>query len=153
YIIRGAKAWTTHGGAADFYTVMARTGTGGRGISCFHVPADTAGLSAERPERKMGLMASRTSTVNFDDVRVSADNLIGKEGQGLPIALAALDAGRLGISAVATGLSQAALDLSTEYAKTRETFGRRIIEHQGIGFLLAEMAAATASSRATYLSA
>ena len=153
FVINGAKAWTTHGGVADFYTVMARTGAGSRGISCFFVPADTPGIEADPPERKMGLMGSRTSTVRFDDVRVSADQLIGDEGQGLAIALAALNAGRLGISAVATGLSQAALELAVGYAKSRESFGKHIIEHQGLGFLLSDMAAAVAVSRATYLAA
>lgn len=153
FLITGAKAWTTHGGVADFYTVMARTGPGSRGISCFFVPADSPGIEADEPEHKMGLMGSRTSTVRFDHVRVGPDQLIGRAGQGLTIALAALDAGRLGISAVATGLSQAALDLAVGYAKTREAFGKHIIEHQGLGFLLSDMAAATGASRATYLAA
>ncbi|MBF0673332.1 MAG: acyl-CoA dehydrogenase family protein [Salinibacterium sp.] len=154
YVIRGAKAWTTHGGHADFYTVMARTSdNGGKGISCFLVPADTPGLSASSPEQKMGLTGSTTATMNFDDVRIPADHLIGEEGQGLAIAFAALDSGRLGIAAVATGLGQAALDLSVEYAHSRETFGKPIIEHDGLAFLLADMDVAVASSRALYLAA
>ncbi|ROO84489.1 hypothetical protein EDD29_2014 [Actinocorallia herbida] len=154
YVLNGAKAWTTHGGHADFYTVMARTGDdGGRGISCFHVPADTPGLAFDRPEEKMGLTGSATVTVRLEDVRVPADHLVGAEGQGLAIALAALDAGRLGIAAVATGLSQAALDHAVAYAKQREAFGKAIIDHQGLGFLLADMAAATETARAAYLSA
>ena len=150
YVIRGQKAWTTHGGQADFYKVMARTGDT---ISCFFVPADTPGLSADTPEQKMGLMGSTTATMLFDDVRVPAERRLGEEGQGLKIALAGLDAGRLGISAVATGLAQAALDVAVAYAKERETFGKPIIEHQGLAFLLADMAAAVESSRATYLAA
>ncbi|MGJ9423012.1 acyl-CoA dehydrogenase family protein [Aeromicrobium sp. CF3.5] len=154
YVIKGAKAWTTHGGEADFYKVMARTSDdGAKGISCFLVPADSPGLTADTPERKMGLTGSTTATMLFDDVRVPADRLLGAEGQGLQIALAGLDAGRLGIAAVATGVAQGALDAAITYAKERETFGRAIIDHQGLGFLLADMAAAVESARATYLAA
>ncbi len=154
YVISGAKAWTTHGGEADFYKVMARTSDdGGRGISCFLVPADSPGLSADTPERKMGLMGSTTATMLFDGVRVPVSRRLGEEGQGLPIALAGLDSGRLGIAAVATGIAQAALDAAVGYARERQTFGRPIIEHQGLGFLLADMAAAVESARATYLHA
>ena len=154
YVIRGQKAWTTHGGVADFYKVMARTSDDrAAGISCFLVPADTPGLSADKPELKMGLRGSTTSSMRFDDVRVPAERRLGEEGQGLRIALAGLDAGRLGIAAVATGLAQSALDVSVAYAKERETFGKPIIEHQGLAFMLADMAAAVESSRATYLAA
>ena len=154
YVITGTKAWTTHGGEADFYKVMARTSDdGGRGISCFLVPAGTPGLSAGVPEDKMGLMSSTTATMIFDRVRVPAERRLGAEGQGLPIALAGLDAGRLGIAAVATGVAQSALDLAVRYAKERETFGRPIIDHQGLAFVLADMAAAVESARATYLHA
>ncbi|MEO3825584.1 acyl-CoA dehydrogenase family protein [Actinomadura sp. B10D3] len=154
YVLNGAKAWTTHGGRADFYTVMARTSDEKtRGISCFHVPADTPGLEFDAPEDKMGLMGSTTATVRLVDARVPAGNLIGDEGQGLAIALAGLDAGRLGIAAVATGLAQGALDHAVAYAKEREAFGKAIIDHQGLAFVLADMAAAVESSRATYLSA
>ncbi|MGH1561510.1 acyl-CoA dehydrogenase family protein [Mumia sp. DW29H23] len=153
YVIDGAKAWTTHGGEADFYKVMARTAEGGRGISCFLVPADTPGLTVDNPEDKMGLMGSTTATMLFDGVRVPAERRLGDEGQGLPIALAGLDSGRLGIAAVATGVAQGALDVALAYAKDRETFGKPIIEHQGLAFLLADMAAAVESARATYLAA
>ncbi|TDE26693.1 acyl-CoA dehydrogenase family protein [Actinomadura sp. 6K520] len=154
YVLNGAKAWTTHGGKADFYTVMARTSDDGpRGVSCFHVPAGTPGLEFDEPEDKMGLMGSTTATVRLVDARVPAGNLIGSEGQGLSIALAGLDAGRLGIAAVATGLAQGALDVAVGYAKEREAFGKAIIEHQGLAFVLADMAAAVESARAVYLSA
>jgi alkylation response protein AidB-like acyl-CoA dehydrogenase len=154
YVISGAKAWTTHGGKADFYKVMARTSDdGGRGISCFLVPAGTPGLTADTPEQKMGLMSSTTATMLFDEVRVPSSRRLGAEGQGLPIALAGLDAGRLGIAAVATGLAQEALDVAIAYAKERETFGKKIIDHPGLGFVLADMAAAVESARATYLAA
>ncbi|MCK5892351.1 MAG: acyl-CoA dehydrogenase family protein [Aeromicrobium sp.] len=154
YVLTGAKAWTTHGGQADFYKVMARTSDdGGKGISCFLVPADSAGLTADVPEQKMGLMSSTTATMLFDGVRVPAERRLGQEGQGLPIALAGLDAGRLGIAAVATGVAQGALDAAIAYAQEREAFGKAIIDHQGLGFLLADMAAAVESARATYLHA
>jgi alkylation response protein AidB-like acyl-CoA dehydrogenase len=154
YVIRGQKAWTTHGGVADFYKVMARTSDdGAAGISCFLVPGDSPGLSADKPELKMGLRGSTTSTMVFDDVRVPVERRLGAEGDGLRIALAGLDAGRLGIAAVATGLAQGALEVSVAYAKERETFGKPIIEHEGLAFLLADMAAAVESARATYLAA
>ncbi len=154
YIINGAKAWTTHGGHADFYTTMVRTSDDrSRGISCFSVPASTPGLSADTPESKMGLTGSTTATMRFDNVSIGADRLVGDEGQGLQIALAGLDSGRLGIAAVAVGLAQQALDVAVAYAKERETFGRAIIDHQGLAFVLADMAAAVESARATTLSA
>jgi hypothetical protein len=153
YVLRGSKAWTTHGGHADFYKVMARTSGTRDGISCFLVPADTDGLSADSPERKMGLTGSATATMRFDDVRVPVERLLGEEGDGLRIALAGLDAGRLGIAAVATGLAQGALDQAVAYAQERETFGKPIIEHQGLAFLLADMEAAVQSARATTLHA
>ncbi|MEU0313086.1 acyl-CoA dehydrogenase family protein [Nocardioides sp. NPDC006273] len=153
YVLRGAKAWTTHGGQADFYKVMARTGDSRGDISCFLVPAGTPGLAADRPESKMGLMGSTTATMRFDDVRIPVERRLGAEGEGLRIALAGLDAGRLGIAAVATGLAQGALDAAVAYAQERETFDERIIDHQGMAFLLADMAAAVESARATYLAA
>ncbi|WP_043664445.1 acyl-CoA dehydrogenase family protein [Streptomyces xylophagus] len=154
WVARGTKAWVTHGGQADFYTVFLRTSPDPRdGISCFHVDARSPGLSAGAPERKMGLRSSTTALMNFDDVRIPGDRLIGEPGQGLKIALSALDAGRLGIAAVAVGIAQAALNHAVDYARERRTFGRRIIEHQGVGFLLADMAARTEAARATYLAA
>jgi len=153
YVINGSKAWVTHGGHADFYKVMARTSDARDGISCFLVPADAEGLSADPPERKMGLTGSATATMRFDGARVPAERLLGDEGDGLRIALAGLDAGRLGIAAVATGLAQGALDQAVAYAKERETFGRPIIEHQGLAFLLADMEAGVQSARATTLHA
>jgi alkylation response protein AidB-like acyl-CoA dehydrogenase len=153
YVLDGAKAWTTHGGQADFYLVMARTSTDRTGISSFLVPADTPGLAFDRPEHKMGLTGSTTATVRLEGVRIPTDRRIGDEGQGLQIALAALDGGRLGIAAVATGLAQGALDRAVAYARERETFGRPIIDHQGLGFLLADMEAAVQTARAMYLHA
>lgn len=153
YRVTGSKAWITHGGLADFYTLFARTGEGSQGISCFLVPKDTPGLSFGRPEEKMGLHAVPTTSAHYDDAFLPAERLIGAEGQGLPIAFSALDSGRLGVAAVAVGLAQSALDQAVAYAQERTTFGRKIIDHQGLGFLLADMAAAVDSARATYLDA
>ncbi|MFE7796379.1 acyl-CoA dehydrogenase family protein [Nocardia sp. NPDC057440] len=153
YRINGTKAWITNGGRADFYSLFARTGEGSRGISCFLVPRDTEGLSFGKPEEKMGLRGIPTTTAAYDDALLPADRLIGDAGQGLSIAFSALDSGRLGISAVAVGLAQRALDDAVAYAKERAAFGRRIIDHQGLGFVLADMAAAVDSARATYLDA
>ncbi|MUL65153.1 acyl-CoA dehydrogenase [Mycobacterium sp. CBMA 234] len=153
YRITGSKAWITHGGLADFYTLFARTGEGSQGISCFLVPADAEGLTFGRPEEKMGLHAVPTTTAHYDGVILPAERRLGAEGQGLSIAFSALDAGRLGVAAVAVGLAQSALDQAVAYAQERTTFGRKIIDHQGLGFLLADMAAAVDSARATYLDA
>jgi alkylation response protein AidB-like acyl-CoA dehydrogenase len=153
YVINGEKSWITHGGVADFYSLWARTGEGSRGVSCFLVPGDLPGLSFGKPEEKMGLAGVPTTSAFYDNANVEAERLIGKEGQGLQIAFSALDSGRLGIAACAVGLAQAALDEAVGYANERTTFGRKIIDHQGLGFLLADMAAAVGSARATYLDA
>ncbi|OZM77765.1 acyl-CoA dehydrogenase family protein [Pseudonocardia sp. MH-G8] len=153
YRITGTKAWITHGGRAGFYALFARTAPGAGGVSCFLAPGHAEGLSFGRPEEKMGLHAVPTTTAHWDGAVLEPDRLIGAEGQGLAIAFSALDSGRLGIAAVATGIAQAALDTATAYANERTAFGRRIIDHQGLGFLLADMAAAVGSARATYLDA
>ncbi|KZF03409.1 acyl-CoA dehydrogenase family protein [Rhodococcus cerastii] len=153
YTVNGSKAWITHGGVADFYNLFARTGEGSKGISCFLVPDGTDGLSFGRPEEKMGLHAVPTTSAHYDNVHVPTEWRIGAEGQGLQIAFSALDAGRLGIAAVAVGIAQAALDDAVKYAQERTAFGKKIIDHQGLGFVLADMAAAVDSARATYLDA
>lgn len=154
YVLTGSKAWISSGGHADFYTVFARTSEDGpRGLSCFHVPAGTEGMSFAPPERKMGLDSDTVCEVIFDGARVPAAQRIGAEGQGMSIALAALDNGRLGIAAAATGLAQSALDAAVAYAKEREQFGKKIGEFQGLAFLIADMEAAVTSARATYLHA
>ena len=154
YRLDGTKAWITHAGQADFYTVLARTSDDGpRGISCFLVPSDAAGLVAASPERKMGLKGSPTAQLVLTGVRVGTDRLVGQLGQGFPIALAALDTGRLGIAACAVGLAQSALDLAIEYAGERRQFGRAIREFEGLAFMLADMATAVAAARALYLAA
>ncbi|MGY1735967.1 acyl-CoA dehydrogenase family protein [Geodermatophilus sp. SYSU D00684] len=152
WVATGEKAWVTHGGQADFYTTFLRTpDDGDRAISCFHLTPDLPGLSAAPPEQKMGLTGSTTAAIRLDDVAVPGDRMVGEPGRGLAIALGALDSGRLGVSAVAVGLAQSALDVAVAYALEREAFGRRIVDHQGVAFLLADMAAAVESARATYL--
>lgn len=153
YVLNGSKAWITHGGKAHFYSLFARTAEGSKGISCFLVPGDLEGLSFGKPEEKMGLHAVPTTSAFYDNARLDADRLIGTEGQGPSIAFSALDSGRLGIAAVAVGIAQAALDEAVRYANERTTFGRKIVDHQGLGFLLADMSAAVVSARATYLDA
>ena len=159
YVVNGVKAWISHAGQADFYTLFARTsgdheGPGrARGISCLHVPADTPGVSAAAPEHKMGMRSSVTAQMIFDRARVPAGHLVGEEGKGFAIALAALDAGRLGIAACATGVAQAALDAAVSWARERHQFGRPIADFEGVSFLLADMATAVEAARALYLSA
>jgi alkylation response protein AidB-like acyl-CoA dehydrogenase len=154
YIVNGTKAWITHAGHANFYSLMARTGgPGAAGISCLLVEGAAPGLSAGPPERKMGLRASPVGQVRFESVAVPADRLIGAEGQGFSIAMSALDSGRLGIAASAVGLAQAALDQAVRYAGERTAFGRPIHEFQGVSFMLADMAAGVEAGRQLYLHA
>ncbi|MEU3405684.1 acyl-CoA dehydrogenase family protein [Streptomyces sp. NPDC006670] len=154
WVITGTKAWITHGGVADFYTVLARTGAPGpKGITAFLVPGDAEGLTAAVPEKKMGMKGSPTAQLHFDGVRVPDSRRIGDEGQGFTIALAALDAGRLGIAACAIGVAQAALDEAVSYALGRKQFGHPIADFQGLRFMLADMATKIEAGRALYLAA
>ncbi|MGC0333291.1 alkylation response protein AidB-like acyl-CoA dehydrogenase [Streptomyces sp. SAI-170] len=154
WVLTGTKAWITHGGIADFYTVMARTGEDGpRGITAFLVPGDAEGLSAAAPEKKMGMKGSPTAQIHLDGVRVPDSRRIGEEGQGFTIALSALDSGRLGIAACAIGVAQAALDEAVAYAQDRRQFGKPIADFQGLRFMLADMATQIEAGRALYLAA
>jgi alkylation response protein AidB-like acyl-CoA dehydrogenase len=159
FSIQGTKAWISHAGQADFYALFARTSGDpegkdrAKGISCFHVPANTPGVTAGNPEHKMGMRGSVTAQVAFDNALIPEDQLIGEQDRGFAIALTALDAGRLGIAACATGVAQAALDTAVTYATQRRQFGRPIIEFQGLAFMLADMATSVAAARALYLAA
>ena len=154
YVVNGTKQWISNGSCADYYILFARTSDDvKRGLSAFVVPADTAGMSFGAPEKKMGLACDVTTQVIFEDARLPAAQLIGEEGAGMRVALSALDAGRLGIAAVATGIAQAALAHAVEYAGEREQFGKPIGHQQGLQFLLADMAAEVERARATYLHA
>ncbi len=154
YVVRGTKAWISHAGEADFYALFARTSDdGSRGISCLLAAADTPGLAAAAPEKKMGLTGSRTAQIMLDGARVPRNRLLGAEGQGFGIALSALDGGRLGIAASAVGVAQAALDAAVAWARQRRQFGQAIIDFQGLKFMLADMATSVAAGRALYLAA
>src|SRR4051794_36698512 len=154
YVVNGAKAWVTHGGHADFYNLMVRTGgEGPAGISCLLADASTPGLLPQPPEKKMGMRSSHTSTIVLDGARVPADRLLSEEGNGFKIAMSALDSGRLGIAAVAVGVAQAAMELAVSYAKERKQFSRSIADFQGVSFLLADMATQVEAARSLYLAA
>jgi hypothetical protein len=154
YTVTGTKAWITHAGNADFYNVFARTGgPGAAGISCLLADAATPGIVPQAAERTMGLRSSPVAQIAFDGARVPAERLVGDEGVGFRIAMQALDSGRLGIAACAVGLAQAALDYASAYARDREQFGHPIIDFQGLGFMLADMATLVSAARALTLAA
>jgi alkylation response protein AidB-like acyl-CoA dehydrogenase len=154
YVVNGTKQWISNGSCADYYILFARTSEDPkRGLSTLVVPGDTPGMTFGAPEKKMGLASDVTTQVIFDGARIPAAQLVGEEGAGMKVALSALDAGRLGIAAVATGIAQAALAHAVSYAGERQQFGRPIGELQGLQFLLADMAADVERARATYLMA
>jgi alkylation response protein AidB-like acyl-CoA dehydrogenase len=154
YVVNGTKQWISNGSCADYYILFARTSDDPkRGLSTFVLPGELPGMSFGAPEKKMGLACDVTTQVVFEDARIPAAQLVGVEGSGMKVALSALDAGRLGIAAVATGIAQAALAHAVTYAGERRQFGRAIGEQQGLQFLLADMAADVERSRATYLHA
>ncbi len=154
YRVRGTKAWVTHGGVADYYNVFLRTGgPGASGISTLLVDAGTPGIEPQPAEHKMGMSSSPTAQIVFDDALVPTGRLLGEDGQGFRIALAALDGGRLGIAACAVGVAQAALDYAVGYARERRQFGRPILDFQGLSFMLADLATEVAAARALYLDA
>jgi butyryl-CoA dehydrogenase len=141
YVLDGAKSWITNAGEAGWYLVMAMTQPelGTRGITGFLVSADDAGVRIGAPEPKMGLRASKTAAVYLDGVRIPAWRRLGEEGQGFPIAMATLDHSRIGIAAQGVGIARAAYEASVEYAQNRETFGKKIAEHEAIAFQIADM--------------
>ena len=142
YIITGNKLFITNGSYAATYVVMAKTETtgGNNGISAFIVERSTKGVSVGKKENKLGMRASDTVAMMFDEVRVPKENLIGIEGEGFTQALVVLDSGRIGIAALSVGLAQGALDAAVKYSKERHAFGKTISEFQGIQFKLADMA-------------
>ena len=142
YIITGNKLFITNGSYAATYVVMAKTDTtgGNKGISAFIVERSTKGVSVGKKENKLGMRASDTVAMMFDEVRVPKENLIGIEGEGFTQALVVLDSGRIGIAALSVGLAQGALDAAVKYSKERHAFGKTISEFQGIQFKLADMA-------------
>lgn len=141
YVINGAKTFITNGGLADIYIVVASTAPQlkGKGLSCFIVERDRPGVSCGREENKMGIRLSNTTDVIFDDVRVPASNLIGKENDGFKYVMKALEKSRPIAVGPVVGLAQAALDAAIQYSKERVVFGKPIGENQGIRFMLADM--------------
>ncbi len=149
WVLNGTKAWITHAGISTYYTVMAKTDptAGTHGVSAFVVHRDDVGFSVGAPEHKLGIKGSPTGSPVFEDVRVPAANVIGEVGRGLSVALGTLERTRLGAAAQAVGIAQGATDYAVAYAKERVTFGKPIIDHQGIQFKLADMATRTAAAR------
>jgi len=141
YVLNGSKRFITNAGVAGLYTVFAKTDPAGghSGISAFAVEADAPGFEVGRIEPKMGIKGSTTGEVFFNDCRIPADNLLGEEGEGFKIAMRILDRSRPGIAAQGLGLAQGATDFALEYAKSRETMGKPIAQHQLIASMLADM--------------
>jgi alkylation response protein AidB-like acyl-CoA dehydrogenase len=149
YLLNGTKNWITNGGTSSVYLVMAQTNAakGSKGISTFIVEKDWQGVTVAAKENKLGIRASDTHTVMFTDVKVPKENRIGEDGFGFTFAMKTLSGGRIGIAAQALGIAGGALDFSVNYAKTRKTFGTEIINHQAIGFKLADMALKVEAAR------
>jgi alkylation response protein AidB-like acyl-CoA dehydrogenase len=141
YVLNGSKRFITNAGVAQLYTVFAKTdpAAGHAGISAFVVEADTPGFDVARVEPKMGIRGSTTGELVFEDCRIPADNLLGAEGEGFKIAMRILDRSRPGIAAQGLGIAQGATDYALEYAKTRETMGKPIAQHQLVAAMLADM--------------
>lgn len=149
YVLNGRKCFITNGGVADLYTVFASTQPErrGHGLSCFVVPSDTPGLSVGRLERKMGLRGSPTSELIFDDCRVPAEYLVGREGDGFTLAMSAMIPARVVVAFQAVGLAEGALDFAGAYVARRRQFGRAVIDFQGIQFMLADMSTSVDAAR------
>ncbi len=149
YVLNGTKRFITNGGYADVYTVMASTdkSKGAKGITSFLVDKNTPGFRIGTLERKMGLNASSTTELIFEDAMVPVENILGSEGEGFKVAMSLLDGGRIGIGAQGVGIAQAALDAAVAYAKERKQFGKNIIDFQGIQFMLADMATQVEAAR------
>jgi alkylation response protein AidB-like acyl-CoA dehydrogenase len=155
YVIKGTKQFITSGKTADVAVVIAVTdpGAGTRGFSAFLVETNTPGYRVGRVEKKMGLNASDTCEVFFEDMGVPHDALLGREGEGYRIALSNLEGGRIGIAATAVGMARSALELAVAYARDRRAFGKPIVEHQGVAFRLADMATRLEAARQLVLHA
>jgi len=155
YILNGSKIFITNAGYADVYIIMAMTDIekGLKGISAFIVDGDAEGFTIGKKEEKMGIRGSATSELIFENVKVPAENLIGKEGQGFKIAMKTLDGGRIGIASQALGLAQGALDETIKYVKERKQFGRAISKFQNTQFQLADMSTKIEASRLLVYSA
>jgi len=140
WVLNGSKAFITNASAAKVLITYARTGDKKYDISAFIVPTDAKGYVLQKKENKMGIRASDTYLIGFDDLRIPRENLLGQEGKGFSIAMATLDGGRIGIAAQALGIAQRALEESLKFAKEREAFGKKIADFEGIQWKLADMA-------------
>jgi butyryl-CoA dehydrogenase len=150
YILNGTKQWITNGGEADTYTILAVTnkGKGARGVSCFIVEKGMPGFDFGKKEDKLGIRASATRELIFQDCEVPAENLIGREGMGFLLAMKTFDISRPGIAAQGVGLAQGALDEAVNYARVRHQFGKPVIANQGLQWMLADMAVKVETARA-----
>ncbi len=142
YVINGSKNWITNGPVADAIVLFTMTAPekGNKGITAFLVPTDTPGFVRMKPDRKLGICASQSCSIYFEDMKVPARNVLGGEGSGFKVAMSTLDGGRIGIAAQALGIARAAYEEALAYSKERKTFGRPIADHQAIAFMLADMA-------------
>ena len=150
YVINGSKAFISGAGATDVLVLMARTGdanSGAGGISAFVVPADAAGISYGKKEEKMGWNSQPTRTISFDNVRIPADHLLGREGEGFKIAMKGLDGGRINIATCSIGAAQGALGHAQQYMQDRKQFGKPIASFQALQFKLADMATELVAAR------
>jgi alkylation response protein AidB-like acyl-CoA dehydrogenase len=143
YIINGTKCWITHGKSGDVVVVIVRTGEKGntKGMTSFIVEKGTAGFSSGKKENKLGMRASETTEIIFDNCRIHKDQMMGKEGDGFKQAMKVLDGGRISIASLALGIAKGAMEASVKYSKERKQFGKAISEFQGISFKLADMKA------------
>ena len=155
WVLDGTKQFITSGSEADIAIVFAVSdpARGKKGITAFLVSTDTPGWSVARLEDKLGQRASDTAQIRLDGVRVGSEAMLGGEGEGYRVALANLEGGRIGIAAQAVGMARAAYEAALDYARSRESFGRRIVEHQAVGFRLADMATRVAAARLLTLEA
>ncbi|WP_218509334.1 acyl-CoA dehydrogenase family protein [Variovorax sp. dw_308] len=148
YVINGGKAFISGAGSTDVLVLMARTGGGGAGgISAFALPADAPGVSYGKKEHKMGWNSQPTRTINFDNVRLPVDHLLGSEGEGFRIAMKGLDGGRINIATCSVGAAQGALDAARRYLNERQQFGKPIASFQALQFKLADMATELVAAR------
>ena len=155
WVVNGAKQFITSGSTARVALVFAVTDpeAGRRGISAFLVPTDTKGYRVARLEKKLGQRASDTAQLAFEDMELTPDLLLGAEGEGYKIALANLECGRIGVAAQAVGMARAAYEAAVAYAKEREAFGQKLVEHQAVAFRLADMATQLAAAHGLVLDA
>jgi butyryl-CoA dehydrogenase len=155
YVINGAKNWITNGPRADAIVLFAMTNkeAGNRGISAFLVDLNSPGVTRAPADRKLGISASESCSLYFENVRVPAENLLGKEGEGFKVAMSTLDGGRIGIAAQALGIARAAFEDALAYSKERKSFGKPISQHQAISFMLADMATEIDAARLLVLRA